>query len=217
MKARLTALVALLLLGASAYAQEEDPPFFKQFSVEIATGLPPIHTLLEVNGTKYDKMLAREGKRADLDGAWIPAMSLSAVWKTARRWEMVLTGGVSWCHHKVIQYGTFGIDPHGNPRYDLYDPHPDGWRDAAPIGALFFQARCFWNPTQKVKLYSAFGGGVVLVGKDNYVYVMDSQVGVVPSITPIAVRFGTGHLTFFIENTYSPAATALNLGLGWTF
>ena len=81
MKARLTALVALLLLGVSAYAQEEDPPFFKQFSVEIATGLPPIHTLLEVNGTKYDKMLAREGKRADLDGAWIPAMSLSAVWK----------------------------------------------------------------------------------------------------------------------------------------
>ena len=73
MKARLTALVALLLLGVSTYAQEEDPPFFKQFSVEIATGLPPIHTLLEVNGTKYDKMLAREGKRADLDGAWIPA------------------------------------------------------------------------------------------------------------------------------------------------
>ena len=176
MKARLTALVALMLLGVSAYAQEEDPPFFKQFSVEIATGIPPIHTLLEVNGTKYDKMLAREGKRADLDGAWIPAMSLSAVWKTARRWEMVLTGGVSWCHHKVIQYGTFGIDPHGNPRYDLYDPHPDGWRDSTPIGALFFQARCFWNPTQKVKLYSVF-----------------------------------------IENTYSPAATALNLGLGWTF
>ena len=217
MKTRLTALVALVLLGASAYAQEEDPPFFKQFSVEIATGLPPIHTLLEVNGTKYNKSLAREGKKADLDGVWVPAWSLSAVWKPARRWEMVLTGGVSWCHHKVIQYGTFGIDPHGNPRYDLYDPHPDGWRDAAPIGDLFFQARCFWNPTQKVKLYSAFGGGVVLVGKDNYVYVMDSQVGVVPSITPIAVRFGTGPLKFFIENTYSPAATGFDLGLGWTF
>ena len=43
----------------------------------------------------------------------MPALSLSAVWKTARRWEMVLTGGISWCHHKVIQYGTFGIDPQG--------------------------------------------------------------------------------------------------------
>ena len=126
-----------------------------------------------------------------------------------------LTGGVSWCHHKVIQYGTFGIDPYGNPRYNLHDPHPDGWRNSAPIGALFFQARRFWNPTQKVKLYSAFGGGLVYGGKDHYV--SDTLLGVVPSITPIAVRFGTGPLKFFIENTYSPAATALNLGLGWTF
>ena len=115
MKAHLTALVALLLLGANAYAQEEEPPFFKQFSVEIATGLPPIHTLLEVNGTKYDKAFARDGKEPDMEGAWMPALSLSAVWKTARRWEMVLTGGVSWCHHKVIQYGTFGINRMGIP------------------------------------------------------------------------------------------------------
>ena len=194
MKARLTALVALLLLGVSAYAQEEDPPFFKQFSVEIATGLPPIHTLLEVNGTKYDKSFAREGKEPDMNGAWMPALSVSAVWKTAPRWEMVLTGGVSWCHHKVIQYGTFGIDPQGNPR---------------------FQARCFWNPTQKVKLYSAFGGGLVMSGKERFV--SDNRISIVPSITPIAVRFGTGPLKFFIENTYSPAATAFDLGLGWTF
>ena len=215
MKACLTALAALLLLSATAYAQEEDPPFFKRFSVEIATGFPPIHTLLEINGTKYDKSVARDGKEPDMQGAGMPALSLSAVWKTARRWEMVLTGGVSWCHHKVIQYGTFGIDPQGNPRYNLNDPHPDGWRNSAPIGTLFFQARCFWNPTQKVKLYSAFGGGFVLSGKDHYF--SNELLGFAPSITPIAVRFGTGHLKFFIENTYSPAATAIDVGLGWTF
>ena len=215
MKAHLTALVALVLLGATAFAQEDDPPFFEQFSVEIATGIPPIHTLIEVNGTKYDKSLASEGKEPDMDGAWMPALSVSAAWRTARRWEMVLTGGFSWCHHKVIQYGTFGIDPQGNPRYDLKDPHPDGWRDSASVGALFFQARCFWNPTQKVKLYSAFGGGLVLSGSRNYF--ADSRVAGLPSITPIAVRFGTGHLKFFIENTFSPAATVFDLGLGWTF
>jgi hypothetical protein len=82
--------------------------------------------------------------------------------------------------------------------------------------ALFFQARCFWNPTQKVKLYSAFGGGLITDGGSFYM-ADDAHVAPVPSITPIAVRFGTGHLKFFIENTYSPAATALNLGLGWTF
>ena len=75
MKTRLTALVALLLLGVSAYAQEDDPPFVKQFSVEIATGFPPIHTLIEVNGTKYDKSFARDGKEPDMNGAWMPALS----------------------------------------------------------------------------------------------------------------------------------------------
>ena len=215
MKAPLTALAALLLLSATAYAQEEEPPFFTQFSLELATGPAPIHTLLEANGTKYDKSLAQQGKQPDMDGAWMPALSLSAAWRTSLRWEMVLTGGISWCHHKVTQYGTFGIDPQGNPRYNLKDPHPDGWRNSAPIGTLFFQARRFWNPTQKVKLYSAFGGGIVLGGKNHYF--SDSLVGIVPSITPIAVRFGTGPLKFFIEHTYSPAATGFDLGLGWTF
>ena len=217
MKAHLTLLAALLLSGVTAFAQEEeDPPFFKQFSVEIATGLPPIHTLLEVNGSKYDKTLAQQGKKADLDGVWIPALSLSAVWKTARRWEMVLTGGVSWCHHKMTQYGTFGTDPHGKPRYNLKDPHFDGWRDSALAGALFFQARCFWNPTQKVKLYSAFGGGLIAAER-GFFLADDARIAPVPSITPIAVRFGPGPLKFFIENTYTPAATGFDLGLGWTF
>ena len=215
MKARLTALAALLLLGVTAHAQEEEPLFFRQFSLEAAAGIAPLHTILNENALKYGRELSDQGRAPGYDGAWMPALSLSAVWSTSPRWEMVLTGGVSWCHHKVIQYGTFGIDPQGNPRYNLKDPHPDGWRDSAPIGALFFQARCFWNPTQKVKLYSAFGGGLVMSGKERFV--SDNRISIVPSITPIAVRFGTGPLKFFIENTYSPAATALNLGLGWTF
>ena len=129
---------------------------------------------------------------------------------------MVLTGGVSWCHHKMTQYGTFGTDPHGKPRYNLKDPHFDGWRDSALAGALFFQARCFWNPTQKVKLYSAFGGGLIAAER-GFFLADDARIAPVPSITPIAVRFGTGPLTFFLENTYSPAATGFDIGLGWTF
>ena len=97
MKAPLTVLAALLLLSATAYAQEEDPPFFKQFSVEIAAGvLPPIHTNADINNVRYDRSFAEQGKEPDLDGYWMPSLSLSAVGKTARRWEMVMTGGVSW-------------------------------------------------------------------------------------------------------------------------
>ena len=216
MKTRQTLLVALLLLGGTSYAQEEEPPFFKQFSVEIATGLPPIHTIANTNSLRYDLSFSEQGTEPDMDGYWMPSLSISSVWKTARRWEMVLTGSVSWCHHKMTQYGTFGTDPQGRPRYNLKDPHFDGWRDSALAGALFFQARCFWNPTQKVKLYSAFGGGL-MAAERGFFLADNARIAPVPSITPIAVRFGTSHLTFFIENTYSPAATCFDAGLGWTF
>ena len=56
---------------------------------------------------------------------------------------------------------------------------------------------------------------MVLGGIDHFF--SNDLIGIVPSITPIAVRFGTGPLKFFIENTYSPAATGFDLGLGWTF
>jgi hypothetical protein len=209
MKARLLALAALMLWGASAFAQEDiDPPFSRYFTLEIGTGMAPLHTLINKGYLRLDSELADNGQTALSDGTWCPALSLSAAWHTSLRWEMVLTGGISWNHSKMIQYGTFGIDPRGRPRYDLQDPHDIGWKDTQPAGALFFQARRFWNPTQKVKLYSAAGVGLYTDGFDVYP---------VPSLTPIAVRFGTGHLKFFIENTYSPAATVFDIGLGWTF
>ena len=208
MKAHLTALMALLLLGATAFAQEEEPPFFKQFSVEIATGLPPIHTLLEVNGTKYDKSLAQQGKQPDMDGAWMPALSVSAVWKTAPRWEMVLTGGVSWCHHKVIQYGTFGIDPQGKPRYDLTKETPvGGWVDSSPVASLTVQERVFWNPRWKVQMYSAFGLGLTT----------SSNLVPIPSLMPVCIRLGGRHLYCYAETGFSPFASYLHGGLGFKF
>ena len=209
MKARLLALWALTLIGISAFAQENiDPPFSPYFTLEIGTGIAPFHTLINKSGLSWDSELADNGQAALTDDAWCPAFSLSTAWHTSLRWEMVLTGGVSWAHTKIIQYGTFGIDPHGRPRYDLQDPHDAGWKDTRLAGALFFQARRFWNPTQKVKLYSAAGLGLCTDGYEIYP---------VPALTPIAVRFGTGRLKFFLENTYSPAATLVHLGLGWTF
>ena len=216
MKARLTVLAALLLPGVTAHAQEEEPLFFRQFSLEAAAGIAPLHTILNNNTLRLDRSLADQGQEPGYDGAWMPAMSLSAVWNTAPRWEMVLTGGLSWCHFPVVQYGAFGIDPKGKPRYDLSNRHPAGWKDAAWAAALFFQARRIWNPGRKVTLYSAFGGGMVLQF-DRFHWSDNVLLAPVPSITPIAVRFGTGHLTFFLENTYSPAATMLDAGLGWTF
>ena len=211
MKARFLTLVALALTCATARAQEAETlpePFEPYFSLEFGTGIAPIHTLVHRAGLRWDRDIAELGLDPDTEYAFCPAFSLSAVWHTTLRWEFVLTGGVSWCNYRVIQYDTFGWTPQGKPRYDLDKPLRTYRRNSELAGALFFQARRFWNPTQKVKLYSAAGIGLYTDGKE--------VVGL-PSLTPIAVRFGTGPLKFFIENTYSPAATAWHMGLGWTF
>ena len=215
MKARFLTLVALALLGVTARAQELEPeePFLPYFSLEIGTGIAPIHTLVSQSGLSWNHDIADKGL-SPKDSPWSPAFSLSAAWHPTLKWEFVLTGGISWCHYKVIQYDTFGVDPQGRPRYDLDDPRESYRINSETAYALFFQARRFWNPTQKVKLYSAVGFGFYTDKKPS---TDRGRLTPVPSLTPIAVRFGTGPLKFFIENTYSPAATAWNMGLGWTF
>ena len=211
MKTRIPILVALALTCAAAHAQEAEvlpEPFEPTFALEFATGIAPIHTLVNRATLGWNMEIAELGLKPVTDYAFCPAFSLSAVWHTALRWEFVLTGGVSWCNYGAIQYDTFGWDPQGKPRYDLDKPLRTFRRNSEFAGALFFQARRFWNPTQKVKLYSAAGAGLCSDGKEFLP---------VPSVTPIAVRFGTGPLKFFIENTFSPAATGWNFGLGWTF
>lgn len=218
MKTRFLILVALAFLGVTAHAQEEEEafelPFRPSFSLEIGTGFAPIHTLVNRSGLAWDDVLADKGLDPDTEGSWCPAFSLSAVWHTALRWEFALTGGVSWCNYRVTQYGIFGTDPQGRPRYDLDDPRESYRINSETAYALFFQVRRFWNPTQKVKLYSAVGFGFYTDKKPS---TDRGRLTPVPSLTPIAVRFGTRPLKFFLEHTYSPAATAWQLGLGWTF
>ena len=210
MKTRFLTLVTLLFLGVTAHAQEAEEyvvPFQPYFTVELGTGIAPIHTLLKESSLSYnheiaDKGLGPQGK------SWSPAFSLSFAWHPYLKWEFALTGGVSWCHYKVVQYDTFGVDPQGRPRYDLDKPLYPFWTDSYFSGALFVQARRFWNPTQKVKLYTAAGFGAYVQGK---------EIQAVPSLTPIAVRFGTGHFKFFIENTLSPVASLWHMGVGLSF
>ena len=169
MKARVLTLVALVLTCATAHAQEAEvlpEPFEPYFSLEFGTGIAPIHTLVHRAGLPWNMDIAEIGLDPDTDYAFCPAFSLSTVWHTTLRWEYVLTGGVSWCNYRVTQYDTFGWTPEGKPRYDLDKPLRTYRRNSEFAGALFFQARRFWNPTQKVKLYSAAGVGLYTDGKE---------------------------------------------------
>ena len=210
MKAHLLAFLFLLGLTVPAFADKGEPaPFKRSFSLEIGAGHGPYHMFLRnvSPSWKAQKALAQEGLVAKSDGVFYPAFSLSGVWRYAYRWEAAFTGGVSWSHHPVIQYDTFGLDPQGNPRYDLNKGHSAGWRDSTPVGTLTFQARVFWNPEWLVQAYSAFGFG----------FTTASEIIPIPAVTPLGLRYGGKHFYFFVETPLNPVALFLHGGLGWRF
>lgn len=210
MKACFLSFVLLLGLTVPAWAGPEEPaPFQKRFSLEFGAGHGPYHMFLRNLSPSLErqKELAQEGLEAKTDGTFYPAFSLSGAWRFAYRWEAVFTGGISWSHHPVIQYDSFGVDPEGKPRYDLSKGHDAGRRDSTPVGTLTLQARIFWNPEWRVQPYSAFGFGFT-----------DATSAIpIPAVTPLGARYGGKHLYVFIETPLNPVALFLHGGLGWLF
>ena len=101
MKTRLLPLVILLCAAFSSYAQDATEPARvrlhrtlpqqKSFSLEIGTGLPPLHTLMFPSYSD-ERALAQKGRQVDKQHATFPVLSLSGVWRTGERTEWVLTG-----------------------------------------------------------------------------------------------------------------------------
>ena len=128
MKGRFLFVLFFLGMAISAFAQEEsDPvrvhlrrtvPWQKSYSVEIGTGIPPIHMIM-VPTYEVERALAEKGQEANLEGAIHPVVSLSGVYRVREASELLLTVGVSCCYYDITQYAVFGTDPDGNPRYDL--------------------------------------------------------------------------------------------------
>ena len=207
MKLRLILVFLLLASGSAAFAQDAAAPR-NDFSLELGTGLQPLHLSLLVPTRSEEEALAEMGREADISGwrrgSFSPTLSLSGVWPYSTHSEFILTAGVSWMYYRITQYGTFGTDPQGNPRYDLNDPSPAGWKSSKPVPTLSFLYRYIWNPGRKVLLYSGAGIGFV-------------EFVPIPDITLLGVRFGGRRLYFFGEATLGPIATFVHGGLGWRF
>lgn len=207
MRTRLIALALLLLTSGIAHAGDGDVPFKKQYFLEIGAGPGPFHTrtLGFTQSTKH--ALAKQGREAEKYGTLYPAVSVSAGCRTASRWEIVLTGGLSWCHSPITQYEIMGYDPYGEPRYDVEKGSPAGWMDLSFIGSLTLQGRYFWIPEKAFELYSAFGLG--LTTATDYIPI--------PSLTPIAARYGGKHFYVFAETALNPIALYSHGGIGLRF
>ena len=219
MKTRLLSLVIVLCAAFSAYAQDaigptrvrlhHTLPQQKSFSLEIGTGLPPFHMLMFPSSVD-EYALAQKGQRADKQQAFFPVLSLSGVWRTGKSTEWVLTGGVSCCYYDLVQYGTFGIEPSGNPRYNLNESRPAGRERTDLSPTLTLRYRHLLNPWNAVVVYYDLGLGV-----GDFSSFLD--VPVLPAWTPIGLRYGGDHFYVWLENTYSPIATLVHGGLGWRF
>ena len=208
MKALVPVFAALLAFGFSAYAADGDEvPFSKSFSLELGTGIQPLHMTF---APTYDeeKILAKSGQAFNKgDDYFCPTLSLSEVWRFAPHWEFCLAEGIGWKHMPVIQYDTFGIGPSGEPRYDVSKGSPAGWKATRPIGSLTAQARFIWSPRWAVTVYSALGVGFTT----STVYIP------IPSVTPVALSIGKNHFYGFAELTLGPIASFAHGGFGWKF
>ena len=199
MKARLFLCSMLLFASFASFAQEE-----KSFSLELGTGFAPIHSLLD--GAR-SRTLASEGQTVSL--IYSPTFALSGVWRINSRSEWLVTGGVTWDYYNVLQYGTFGIDPDGNPRYDLSsEALPAGRKNGYLSASITIRYRRIWDLEKPCSVYSGAGLGYVYFQKD---------VAPAPEITLIGVKYSWTHFQLFLENTYGPHATLLHGGIGWRF
>lgn len=203
-------VAGLLLLGCviSVRAQDSSPGFRKTWSVEIGTGLRPLHMTLSPSRAR-ERELMNQGYTADKKNAYYPVISLTGILRTARKTEFSFTAGVSWCHHSLILHEAFGTDPNGNPRYSMQDGTPAGHADSTPIFTITAQWRHIWTPDRQVHLYTGLGAGLLSSG---------GEILPLPAITPIGIRIGAQtHFHVFVECTMSPVASIVHGGLGWKF
>lgn len=208
MRARLFIAVAALFWLAAAASAQQKPVYGKSFSLELGTGLQPLHmTFIPSYG--YEGKLADKGQAVSSEGSFYPVLSLTGVMRTRPKTEFTASAGASWYHHRNKQCSVFGTDPEGKPRYNLNDWTYTEWMDSEPVFTFTFQWRHLYNPQNAFVLYTAIGAGLVIP--------TSMEIAPVPSLTPIAFRYGGRHFYGFAEFTLGPLAGLVHGGLGWSF
>ena len=208
MRNRIITLALLLGLSVTALAgtPKQEIEWTKGFSLELSTGLAPYH-MTATPFSNDEVRYARNGQGIDMTGALYPNIILSGLWRVGPRSEIVLMSSVSWSHFKLIQYGPFGTDPNGQPRYRIKGGEPAGWGTSSLIPSISVLYRHLWNPMGKVVLYSEAGLG----------FTAPTFLLPLPTITPIGARYGWEHFYLFAELTMGTSASIVQGGLGWHF
>ena len=212
MKVRILSVLILIGMTFTAMAQgyeppvrvwqHRSPPYPTRFSLELGTGILPLHMLFHDKSTEVSEI----GQGASSEAMNFTAVSLSGTYRCSWSTEFVLTGGLAWVPYQITQYGIFGTDSHGRPRYDL-DVREAVWTEREYCPSLTLSYRHIWNPGRAVEWYSGLSFGLAY----------QDELETLPGFTIIGLRYGVEPVYFFAENTFSPIATLIHGGLGWRF
>ena len=211
-----------LLTGAIATAAAQDtdgyaslPQWKRGFSIEAGAGFAPVHMFLAYPSAREEREFADKGQRVTESRLLrTPSFSLSAIWRTGEKSELVLALSATRMRYSITQYSVFGTDPDGKPRYDLSDGKEAG-RTHSPVStSLSACYRRLWLRDGHWTVYSAIALGLVHTPDKG----PGPHVNVMPGFAPFGMRYGWKHFYACVEIfSFSLSASLLTAGVGWKF
>ena len=202
----LAAIISAFAVSVPAAGQHFDPEH--RHSIEISSGIPPIHTFLLGQGT-YGRMFS-----GVVEDTWMrAAVNVGYTFAISEKWDVNAVINLAGQMYKSKTYPD-----HEVTREDGYtETLPDF--NAEPIAtgqgsrwwpAYMVDFRWKWYRSDSVRLYTAFGIGHLPGWSFNV-------VPVIPYLTPIGINFGKNHFYGIAELNASSAATLLLVGCGYRF
>lgn len=200
-----------MLLPLSAMAQESHYYVEHPHSVTFSTGIPNILALAFPPGNPDNSMTMRgrdNGKSYKTH--FISNWNIGYNYQLDKRWEVALIFTVCGTFYTEYQYPKIGESAEGAANYD--------W-NATPTATSRHYVRCFipatmlrfyWlarNPA--FQMYSGAGAGYALGSSGSF--------PVLPTLTPVAIRFGAKHWYGQFELTLGTTASLILGGVGYRF
>ena len=200
---------SLVVLSIPVRAQHFDPEH--RHSIEISTGIPPLHGQLG-----FDSNLLKYERGIDTKRLCMPSVNIGYTFCISEKWDFNAVFNTCTAvylmsqHSPVVKEGD--LKPDGSvaqaDEYDFLSEPESTWIKSYPSFSLMADVRFKWYRSDSVRLYSALGAGAALVAGN-----------VIPSpyITPVGICFGKNHLYGIAELTVSSAASFILIGAGWRF
>lgn len=206
---RIVVLTALLAIALQAYAQHFDPEH--RHSIEISSGIPPIHCSLLGTHSGSIEMDPTYGYREN--SLLYSVINIGYTYAISEKWDFNFVFNLS---SRFYTYSNYPIVPAGTAHtsgqvydYDLVDTRAEPESSGPGVDlwpSYMFDFRWKWYRSDAIRLYSSFG-----------LSYLPMRWPIYPNFTPIGINFGRKHVYGIAEMSFSTAATLLLVGVGYRF